>query len=124
MWESIQYVNNKWTLSAVIVIAILAFLKSWVNKTERLLVTLPEDKRIWIVILKYVGNFILLLILLSSFIAVGVAILPTLEKILAELAVPSEKKSTILISNDTEKKCPENYSDNPNATIDCLLKVK
>ena len=114
MWESLQYVNNKWALYAVISISILIVLKSWLNKTERIIEKLPENDRKSIVKLEFFGDFlfkIILIILLS----VLIALFPIINK-----------KVPISIENMKEKKeyCPKNYSENLNASANCITGIR
>lgn len=122
MWESLQYVNNKWALYAVISISILIVLKSWLNKTERIIEKLPENDRKSIVKLEFFGNFLFKIILLSVLIVGFISLFPIINNNIESI----NRKVPSSIENMKEKKeyCPKNYSENLNASANCITGIR
>ena len=121
MWESLKYINNEWALYAVIAFSIRLALGSWLSRTERLIEKIPENERASIVKLEFFGNFLFKILLFSAVIAGCIAFFPMLQKninsIITEVKETNNKKE---ITN----KCPEKYSENLNASANCITGKK
>lgn len=122
MWESLKYVNNEWALYAVIAISIRLALGSWLSRTERLIERLPENERLSIVKLEFFGNFFFKLLLLSAVVAGFIAFLPVFQKSLNFTSI--EVKDDKIYPKEKKDDCPKEYSENLNASVDCLIGKK
>ena len=121
MFDVVQYVNNKWTLSAVIVISLLILFKEKINKTGKIIEKLPEHDRYSLVKLEFwdgcisktIAIIFIVIAIVLFFLKPESLVLDSMKKTEEEI-VRWKSKKTVKISYDEAAKKYVHYVKNKN----------